>query len=1034
MDRIPNRKAFDLEMGLSPSDYEDADQVVEAMLRDEPGTVIAAILTAGAVLKKVSANTTGVTCDVRVVGRPPKVFKAPDAETDPITSSLDQTRFGEEFRFGVTRGPSLGADEAKEFTSKTNASLQQIGGPVFGFEHGRLAEGLETLADRDLRESVDCRDVRRASEDAWTLKGSSGEYDSLSVQRCNYDGWVEDRQKLGNSLVHFSEKLLFIANNDLLLAQKRSDKPANAGQFVGAGQVSYNGSTEEDLNEQERRPYVLVLQAVGNSILNQLDELRARRNHEGALGLRAKVELETLKRTFSPPPSQVLDELVVQLQASADTEKQIAADKRAQMERLNNVALGADLTSTQGELARATARSTAATSDLNTIRDQAKPIVLTYNTLTGGDDPQSVNDLTSLKSAVVTSKTDVDGPNLVNDIVAWLDGQVKSYDSSFQSDPRPARLAAARDYLKGHRDTMGPADTHPREEVFQALAANISNNKAAADAAVAAKQKAADAVSSEVTIRTAAVESAQNALNAAKTDATSAGTESKEAEKLQGQYQNAIKAIGDRKQSILLKFQDDPRPDPTAVYSEVQTALQKDKPAGGCRDGAIPNKPATGTDATTARKAPAANTRAADRPASAAAPGPEVCDAITAMKNRNPPMAADGVYLGDISNTENAEDVLDRLISALQYQQIRVKQSDPTGTAAKAFQQAIDSAYEYRSGMAYLRPAGAYLRNSYPATSLQGDPGLGWVNRLGQQARRTIPLFDQFLATTGQKDLKIQSEIDKQFWQNINSVRVAGAGKTNYVLAKDDIGNWYIKAYSADPKPIIDAATSLAKFSLGANVPASTQKLSMNGSGTAAVTGSSQATPGGTTATTPLGIPATTTGAQSSAQSTPAKQQPPQPPLEKLLTLNKTKYDTQTQSEYDHLRNDLSPSQIKAAVTAAWTADKNRFPNGVPAPLAQALNASALVLDTTWKQLTDSKRSDEEASRILTALNSLLTFRSALNQKIASSLTDADQIKGAQQDVDQVIGAMLNHETSTRQATVKNYGTAIGFLGEALNP
>ena len=42
----------------------------------------------------------------------------------------------------------------------------------------------------------------------------------------------------------------------------------------------------------------------------------------------------------------------------------------------------------------------------------------------------------------------------------------------------------------------------------------------------------------------------------------------------------------------------------------------------------------------------------------------------------------------------------------------------------------------------------------------------------------------------------ILGEIDKQFWQNINRVRVAGAGATNYVVAKDDIGNWYVKRYS----------------------------------------------------------------------------------------------------------------------------------------------------------------------------------------------------------------------------------------------
>ena len=57
-----------------------------------------------------------------------------------------------------------------------------------------------------------------------------------------------------------------------------------------------------------------------------------------------------------------------------------------------------------------------------------------------------------------------------------------------------------------------------------------------------------------------------------------------------------------------------------------------------------------------------------------------------------------------------------------------------------------------------------------------------------------------------------------QFWQNINKVRVAGAGISNYVIAKDDVGNWYVKRYAADPKPIIKSAQNLAMFGLSAKM------------------------------------------------------------------------------------------------------------------------------------------------------------------------------------------------------------------------
>jgi hypothetical protein len=67
---------------------------------------------------------------------------------------------------------------------------------------------------------------------------------------------------------------------------------------------------------------------------------------------------------------------------------------------------------------------------------------------------------------------------------------------------------------------------------------------------------------------------------------------------------------------------------------------------------------------------------------------------------------------------------------------------------------------------------------------------------------------------------RIASEIDKQHWQNINNVRVSGVGNTNYVLAKDDIGNWYVKKSSSDPEKVIKGAKSLAMFGAGLSAPA----------------------------------------------------------------------------------------------------------------------------------------------------------------------------------------------------------------------
>src|SRR5204863_4745278 len=80
-------------------------------------------------------------------------------------------------------------------------------------------------------------------------------------------------------------------------------------------------------------------------------------------------------------------------------------------------------------------------------------------------------------------------------------------------------------------------------------------------------------------------------------------------------------------------------------------------------------------------------------------------------------------------------------------------------------------------------------------------------------ATRQLPFYASFKGQ--QEQALINNTIDKQFWQSVNQVRVAGAGNTNYAIAKDDVGNWYVKDYGSDPKDIINSAKNLAMFSAG---------------------------------------------------------------------------------------------------------------------------------------------------------------------------------------------------------------------------
>lgn len=170
---------------------------------------------------------------------------------------------------------------------------------------------------------------------------------------------------------------------------------------------------------------------------------------------------------------------------------------------------------------------------------------------------------------------------------------------------------------------------------------------------------------------------------------------------------------------------------------------------------------------------------------------------------------------------KDPRELMDALVARLRVDLVEeIERNSKSSPRAQNIEQAIEKLLKQRADMVFIRPASAFLRNSYPSTSLQSDPQLQWHNMLGRHARKSIPFYAELrdmLHKDERRRAEIQSEIDKQFWQNVNRVRVAGAGITNYVVVKDDLGNFYIKSYSGDPKPIIDGAKNLALFSASAS-------------------------------------------------------------------------------------------------------------------------------------------------------------------------------------------------------------------------
>jgi hypothetical protein len=183
----------------------------------------------------------------------------------------------------------------------------------------------------------------------------------------------------------------------------------------------------------------------------------------------------------------------------------------------------------------------------------------------------------------------------------------------------------------------------------------------------------------------------------------------------------------------------------------------------------------------------------------------------------NPPIQCDRQALSpNASDGDAPKRVLDCLITELRYLHLLALREGGAGSdRAKYLQEALQAALEQRARFVQIRPAAAFLRNSYPVTSLQRKSAATWSNMLESHALRQFDYAGQ-----SSEAVRAIQEFDKQFWQNVNTVRVAGAGRTNYVVTKDDVGNWYVKNFSSDPEKIIQASKSLALHAAGGSLSA----------------------------------------------------------------------------------------------------------------------------------------------------------------------------------------------------------------------
>lgn len=156
-------------------------------------------------------------------------------------------------------------------------------------------------------------------------------------------------------------------------------------------------------------------------------------------------------------------------------------------------------------------------------------------------------------------------------------------------------------------------------------------------------------------------------------------------------------------------------------------------------------------------------------------------------------------------------EVLDAYIAELRYKHLAaVERSGEDSPEASNLAAAIVLARKQRADMVFIRPSSAYLRSSLSSTATQDESHVRWRNMLND----TLQNLFSSMGPSSTMD-KTREDLDKAFWQNINRVRLNGGGFTNYVVAKDDVGNWYVKGMGADLSPMVNAAKNLALYNLG---------------------------------------------------------------------------------------------------------------------------------------------------------------------------------------------------------------------------
>jgi hypothetical protein len=749
---------------------EDSDtfaQRLALVLGDEDGTNARDLLAVHRAYIERFVPTPSLSMRTRVTGKD---------VLDELVASLQKEHILAIRQFGKDSAPAKRIEDAVQSAYAHRNLMDNVLSPDFrrfGITRGPLkdierfqGELMASLLDELASQFAGGLEHGRTSHGLETL--TDNYQDALSKFGRENRETQEDFRLLLDALVAFAEKVLFLANNEGILG-KRS---AAVGE---TGPACQDRSATPGYSGRNLDRYVLLLQDVGNSILVQTDELRHSATHKQTLADAKNREIRGLELAVATDAREILDTLLNESSASLMGAEGKAKALATQLE-------GIDKRLT--ELGPSIEGATTAAKGPKEAYDTAKADFKKAQ----DEEAVCIHAQKILLDAVFRGDVVKALPSEKKPVKDVLDIVQTALNSEAAKEPASPVSDNARDLLDalsvvkglGEGAALKPADANSNASIYDSIGVFASGKAADLHRQMLEKQREMERLDPNCKETAGKVKTLQDEKSKIDGEKKKIEADKADAEALLKELTDAIAVFKEFQDQVLSAVGD--RTSPKAVLEHLRSLAQAK--AGDDKYGHA---------LAVLKRTPAA---------------------------QSPGLA--GINVAAVSgDAKDSKDVLDELIATLREQHVvAISEWGKDSAKARSIAAALDAAYAHRSGMVYIRPASAYLRTSYAATMLQQKPNIGWENMLDGHAMRNLPLVGKPLENIFQWNMgsgkgKIISELDKQFWQTINSVRVSGMGNTNYVIVKDDIGNWYVKGYSADPGPVIEGAKNLAMFSLG---------------------------------------------------------------------------------------------------------------------------------------------------------------------------------------------------------------------------